>query len=84
MVAAFVAAAVVAVMRHIVVQEGGLSADRAGRILPFARFSGFTGGRIGGKLMTAFPAEIFFETGFIFAVTIKRMIVVAFWTVNLV
>lgn len=39
---------------------------------------------IGSKLMAAFPAEIFLETGFIFAITIKRMIVVAFWTVGLV
>ena len=81
MVAAFVAAAVVVVMFHIVVQESGFPTDRAGRIPTLARFGG---GRIGGKLMAAFAAEIFLETGFIFAVTIKRMIVVAFWTVNLV
>ena len=40
--------------------------------------------RIGGKLITAFLAEIFLETGFICAIAIKRIIIVAFRVVNLV
>ena len=84
MVTFLVTAAVVAVMFLVMVQESGLSTDRTGRIRPCTRFSRLTGRCIRGKLMTAFAAEIFLETSFIFAVTIKRMIVVAFRTVNLV
>lgn len=40
--------------------------------------------RIGGELMAAFPAEILLKPIFIFAVTIKRMIIVAFRVVNMV
>ena len=73
MVAALVTAAVVAVMFHIVMQEGGFPADRAGRIRPSTWFAGLADRRIGGELMAAFPAEILLKPIFIFAVTIKRI-----------
>ena len=78
MVAEFVAAAVVAVMFHIVVQEGSFPAGWVGKIWMPARLPGRPGRRIGSKLMAAFAAEIFLKTDFIFAVTIKEWMLLHF------
>ena len=75
MVAVFVAAAIVAVIFVIVMQEGGLPAHRAGGVVPSARPTNLPlpGLRpIRGKLVTALTAKIFLVTVRVFAVTIKR------------
>ena len=67
------------------VKEHGFSADRASRIRTHARPSGFVS-RMGirRKLMPAYTAKIFLVSIFIFAITIKVLMVVAFRTANLV
>ena len=49
MVAAFVAAAVIGVMFHIVVQEDSFPANRAGRIWPLAWLPGLPEGALGAN-----------------------------------
>ena len=74
MVAVFVAAAIVTVIFVIVMQEGGLPAHRAGRVVPPARATNLPlpGLRpIRGKLVTALAAKIFLVSVRVFAVTIK-------------
>ena len=83
MVTLFVTATVVRVMLIIVMQKGNLSAHWARRILP-PTICPLRPRAFGCKLMMAVPAEILLITVRIFAVTIKRMIVVAFWAHNVV
>jgi hypothetical protein len=86
-IAALVAATVVAVMLVVVMQKAGLSADRAGRIIPLARAADLPRSRpraVGDKLVVTHPAKILLIPIGIFAVSIKAMIVVAFRAANLV
>lgn len=83
MVALFVSAAVVGVMLIIVMQKGSLSAHRARRMFP-PTICPLRPQSIGCKLMLAGSAEILLIPIGIFAVTIKWMIVVAFWTLNVI
>jgi hypothetical protein len=78
-VAFFVAAAVIAVMLIVMMHEAGFSADRTGRIVP-PTICPLRPRAFGCKLMMTVPALIFLIPIRIFAVTIKRMVVVALWT----
>ena len=74
MVVALVAAAIVAVIHVVVVQEGGLPAHRASGAVPLARAINFPppGLRpIGCKLVMALTAEVFLVSVRVFAVTIE-------------
>jgi|CZCB01.1.fsa_nt_gi hypothetical protein len=66
----FVAAAIVAVMLIVVVQETSFSANWAGRIFP-PTICPLSPGAFGCKLMIALTAEIFLISIFISTVTIK-------------
>jgi hypothetical protein len=69
----------------VVVEEHGLSADRAGRIRTNMRSAELAGRRvIRRKLIPAYAAKIFLIPIFIFAITIKVLMVVAFRAANLV
>jgi hypothetical protein len=79
MAALLVAALVVRVVFVVMMKKHGFSADRAKRIRTYAWPSGFAG-RMGirRKLMSAYTAKIFLVSVFIFAITIKVLMVVAF------
>lgn len=83
MVALFVSAAVVGVMLIIVMQKGSLSAHGAWRMFP-PTICPLRPRSFGCKLMMAVSAEILLVTAWIFAVTIKWMIVVAFRAPNVI
>lgn len=83
MVALFVSAAVVWVMLIIVMQKGSLSAHGARRMFPLT-ICPLRPRSFGCKLMMAVSAEILLVTIWIFAVTIKWMIVVAFRAPNVI
>jgi hypothetical protein len=69
-IALFIAAAIVAVMFIVMVQEAGFPASWAGRIFPLT-ICPLRPRAFGCKLMMAVSAEIFLISMRIFAVTIK-------------
>lgn len=79
-----VAAAVMAVVFPIMVQEGGFSAHRAGRVNFRPRTARVPRQRIRRELMPTLLALVFLVTMFIFSVAIKVRFVVAFRAAHLV
>ena len=79
MIAAFITAAVVAVMLMVMMQETGFPADRTRRIAPLTSFP-LRPRAFGCKLVIARPALILLIPIRISAVTIEMKIVVALWT----
>jgi len=84
MVAFLVAAAVIAVMLHIVVKKGGLAANWAGWVVLCDRAAGFSRWCIRSPLMPTLPALVFLVPMLIFAIAIKVGFVVALRTADLV
>ena len=82
MIALLVAAAVVAVMLLVMVQESGFAADRAGWVILRSGVNTF--GRFRRPLMATLLAQILLMTMSIFSVAIKVGFGVAFRAANLV
>lgn len=82
MVAAFVTAAVVAVMLLVMVQKSSFAANGAGWVI--LRSGVNSCGGIRRPLMAALLAQILLMTMIIQSITIKVCFVVAFWAANLV
>jgi hypothetical protein len=79
-VALFITAPEIGIVRMIMVKKSSLGAHRTTWILPVVKISLI--GIVGCKLMVTLTAEILLKTKFIFTVTIKRMIIVALWATD--
>ena len=85
MAAFLVTTLVVWIILVFMMKKHGLPADRANWVRTYAWPSWFAGCiGIWYKLMPAYTAKIFLVSIFIFAITIKVLMVVAFWTANLI